>query len=124
MPFTYEQTTGRFSRDGALVGIGYSGHGDGLNNPQMEGIHSVGPIPHGAWTIGQAHQDGPLGPLVMNLDPVVLATALGRTDFRIHGDNDLLNHSASDGCIVMNHLYRSQIAAAVDSGDDRLVVTP
>ena len=123
MPFTYQQTTGRFSRDdGTLIGIGYSGHGAGLNNPAEEAVEGVGPIPAGPWTIGPAHQDGKLGPIVMNLDPVAPFTAHGRSLFRIHGDNDLMNHTASDGCIVLSHAYRTQIAAAVAGGDDSLTV--
>jgi hypothetical protein len=123
MPFTYQQTTGRFSRDGTLIGIGYSGHGAGLNNPQMEAVHGVGPIPAGPWTIGPAHADGALGPIAMNLDPVAPFDAHGRTLFRIHGDNDLLNHTASDGCIVLGPAYRRQIAEAVAGGDNDLTVT-
>ena len=123
MAFTYQQSTGRFSRDGALIGIGYSGHGDGLNNPEMEAVHNEGPIPAGSWTIGGAHTDGPLGPMVMNLAPAPGFDALGRTAFRIHGDNDLLNHTASDGCIILGPQYRSQIAQAVAAGDTTLQVT-
>src|SRR5271154_1996564 len=122
MPFTYQQTTGRFSHNGALVGIGYSGHGDGLNNPAMEAVHGEGPIPAGPWTIGPAHNDGHLGPVVMNLDPNPPFNALGRTLFRIHGDNDLMNHSASDGCVILGPAYRHQIATAVAGGDNQLTV--
>ena len=122
MPFTYQQSTGRFSRNGNLIGIGYSGHGPGVNNPAMEGVVGVGPIPAGAWTIGPAHFDGPLGPVVMNLDPVAPFDALGRSAFRIHGDNDHLNHTASDGCIILGPDYRKQIAVAVAGGDNSLTV--
>ena len=122
MPFTYQQTTGRFSRNGATIGIGYSGHGPGLNNPAEEAVHGVGPIPAGPWTIGEAHEDGKLGPIVMNVDPVAPFDAHGRTLFRIHGDNDLLNHTASDGCIILGPTYRREIAAAVASGDNGLTV--
>jgi hypothetical protein len=123
MPFTYEQTTGRFSRDGELIGIGYSGHAEGLNNPAEEQVVGVGPIPAGDWTIGPAHSDGKLGPVVMNLDPAAPFDAYGRSLFRIHGDNDLLNHSGSDGCIVLGPTYRHQVAAAVAGGDTALTVT-
>ncbi|MFI4973823.1 MAG: tlde1 domain-containing protein [Caulobacterales bacterium] len=124
VPFTYQQTTGRFTQNGNLIGIGYSGNGAGLNNPAEEQTHGVGPIPAGPWTIGVAHTDGHLGPIVMNLDPVPPFDAFGRTLFRIHGDNDLMNHSASDGCIVLGPAYRTQIAAAVASGDTALTVIP
>jgi hypothetical protein len=122
MPFTYEQSTGRFSRDGALLGIGYSGNGAGLNNPALEADEGVGPIPAGDWTIGPAHTDGHLGPIVMNLDPIPPFDAFGRTLFRIHGDNDLMNHTASAGCIILGPSYRTQISVAVAAGDNALSV--
>jgi hypothetical protein len=124
MPFIYQQSTGRFSRDGDLIGIGYSGHGVGLNNPAMEAVHAVGPIPAGPWTIGPAASDGLLGPVVMKLAPVAPFDALGRTLFRIHGDNDLMNHTASDGCIVLSASYRLKISAFVQNEDTSLTVVP
>jgi len=123
MPFTYSQSTGQFRRDGVLIGRGYSGHGAGLDDPAMEGVAGVGPIPAGEWTIGPAHADGKLGPKVMNLDPVAPFDALGRTLFRIHGDNPAANHTASDGCIILGPAYRTRIATAVAAGDNRLTVT-
>ncbi len=47
----------------------------------------------------------------MNLDPVG-HDALGRTDFRIHGDN--VNHDASHGCIILGPLIRRAIADSAD----------
>jgi Protein of unknown function (DUF2778) len=123
MPFTYSQSTGRFSRNGALIGIGYSGHGPGLNDPAMEAAVGVGPIPAGHWTIEPARAGGRLGPMVMNLDPAPPFKALGRSLFRIHGDNGKGDHSASDGCIILGPVYRKQIAAAVAGGDTALTVT-
>jgi hypothetical protein len=122
MPFTYSQSTGKFSQNGNRIGFGYSGHGRGLNEPTMEGVVGVGPIPAGHWTIGPAHADGRLGPVVMNLDPVPPFNALGRSLFRIHGDNGKGDHSASDGCIILGPVYRKQIAAAVAGGDNSLTV--
>jgi hypothetical protein len=124
MTFTYQQSTGRFSRNGALIGVGYSGHGAGLNNPAMEGAAGVGPIPAGHWKIEPARDGGHLGPLVMDLDPVPPFNAHGRTLFRIHGDNGHGDHSASDGCIILDHPFRQQIATAVAHGDTTLIVSP
>jgi len=123
MPFTYSQSTGRFSRDGVLIGIGYSGHGAGLDNPAMQAVADVGPIPAGDWTIAGARDGGHLGPMVMDLAPVAPFAAFGRSLFRIHGDNPAANHTASDGCIILGPAYRTQIAAAVAAGDNRLTVT-
>jgi hypothetical protein len=123
MPFTYSQSTGRFSRDGKLIGVGYSGIGAGLDNPAMEAVVKTGPIPAGDWTIDTARDGGHLGPEVMNLEPVAPFDAHGRTLFRIHGDNHAANHTASDGCIILGPQFRTRIAAAVAAGDDHLTVT-
>jgi hypothetical protein len=37
----------------------------------------------------------------------------------IHGDNDAMNHTASDGCIALTHAYRGIMQA---DGDNRLQV--
>jgi hypothetical protein len=119
MVWTYKQTGGELDLDGAEVGAGYSGHGDGLNNPEMQNVRNVGPIPQGTWTIGSP-VDPPdhLGPLAMPLTHVS-GDEFGRDDFFIHGDNAAGNHSASDGCIIMSHTIRQQIA---DSDDHDLQV--
>jgi hypothetical protein len=45
MSWTYKQSTGELDHNGAAIGAGYSGHGAGLNNPAMQNVHDVGPIP-------------------------------------------------------------------------------
>ncbi|MPW09303.1 hypothetical protein GCT19_27215 [Paraburkholderia sp. CNPSo 3155] len=47
MTWTHSQSSGTLSRDGSLVARGYSGHGAGKNNPVMQAVRSVGPIPEG-----------------------------------------------------------------------------
>lgn len=120
MKFTFEQKTGRFlGLDGKVLATGYAGHGAGVNNPGMEAVRAVGPIPRGEWSIGQAYKSKTgLGPVVMNLDPVG-HDAHGRTLFRIHGDNGKGDRSASHGCIILPPAVRRLIAA---SGVTRLVV--
>ncbi len=109
----YVQRTGRFlDQHGHLIGVCYSGDGPGLNNPAMQAVARVGPIPAGRWKIGPAYHHPHLGPVVMDLDAVVLEAALGRSLFRIHGDNSSMNHTASLGCIVMWHGPRVIVAAS------------
>ena len=115
----YQQSTGKLLRNGDLVGMGYSGHDAGVNNPLLESDHGIGPIPHGLWTIGAFYDDPHLGPCVAHLDPVPPNTAYGRTLFRIHGDNSAGDESASRGCIIMNRLVR---LAVKSSGDTSLQV--
>lgn len=116
----YEQKSGRLLHDGAVIGIGYSGHGVGLNNHAMQDQHGVGPIPCGLYTIGDP-LDPPdhLGPLAMPLTPDAGNEMFGRSALFIHGDNAHLNHTASDGCLILPHGFRQQIA---DSDDDQLQV--
>ena len=97
------------------LGAAYSGNGKGLNNPLMDGVPDVGPIPPGQWQIGEFFDDpGGKGPLVCHLTPAPGTDTLGRSGFMIHGDNQLMNHSASEGCIVAAHFIRQAIATSPD----------
>lgn len=63
MPWTYQQSTGILRHDGAIVASnGYSGRGAGKNNPSMQTIANVGPIPQGTWNIGPLHTSLHTGP--------------------------------------------------------------
>ena len=108
---TYSQATGELLHDGAFEGTGYSGHGQGRNNPQAEDLASIGPIPRGLYHIGRAYDDPHLGPCVMQLDPIG-HNARGRSAFRIHGDSK--NHDASQGCVILGPSIRHEIAASLD----------
>lgn len=116
----YAQSTGRLSRDGGFEGSGYSGFGQGLNDPDFEAIPNVGPIPRGLWKIERwDDHHGEKGPVVAVLSPVG-HDAHGRSAFLIHGDNDLGNHTASHGCIIMSRPVREKMRR---SGDTELTVT-
>lgn len=120
--WTYSQSTGDLtSPTDAVVGAGYSGNGDGLNNPAAQQQEGVGPIPRGAWTIGDWFNDvGGKGPVVAHLTPAAETETFGRTGFMIHGDNAKLNHTASEGCIVLPNVLRLMM---MQSGDRLLIVT-
>jgi hypothetical protein len=117
----FMQTSGNFMHDGVLVAQGYSGHGAGMNNPRMQSIEDIGVLPRGIYTIGDP-KDPPdfLGPLAMPLTPDPTNQMFGRGSFFIHGDNAQMNHTASDGCIILAHDIRQMIA---DSTDRQLTVT-
>jgi hypothetical protein len=121
----YRQQSGELRHGGQLVGICYSGRGEGLNNPTMENVPDVGPIPKGSYTIGPFFYDPPIsgdagkGPFVTYLRPDRQNEMFGRDGFMIHGDNDELNHTASDGCIVASRTIREAIR---DSNDSQLEV--
>ena len=107
--WVYEQKTGKLSIKGEVVGEGYSGNGDGLNNPKFEGKRDVGPIPRGNWKIGEAFKHGTKGPITMTLTPHA-HDARGRDNFLIHGDNKKGDKSASEGCIILSKELRTKIA--------------
>lgn len=114
MPWFYSQSTGNMSLDGNLVGTDYSGNGAGLNNPALQNDPDVGPIPQGSYTIGPAHQDPEKGPVVMALAFDPANQMFGRDGFLIHGDNEAMNHTASEGCIILGRNFREQVAASPD----------
>ena len=108
--------------DGTLGGIGYSGYGPGVDNPDDEHIPDVGPIPEGQYTIGTFFDDpGGKGPVVCHLNPMPGTDTLGRSCFMIHGDNSEHNQTASHGCIILARHLREAIR---DSGDTLLQVNP
>lgn len=96
------------------AGTCYSGKGPGLNNPAMQNVPKVGPIPQGAWNIGPAYRHPILGPTTMNLVPKKETNTFGRTAFRMHGDNAQRNKSASEGCIVAPQCVRKKVSTSDD----------
>ena len=107
--FVYSQSTGELLYDGVLLATGYAGYGEGRNNPHLENVENVGPIPKGLYLIGEPRDSKRTGPHVLDLTPVD-HDALGRTSFQIHGDNR--TNDASHGCIIMPRKIREYIAAA------------
>lgn len=116
--FTYSQSTGILSHASEPLGKGYSGNGSGLNNPKLQMVHNHGPIPKGGWEIGLFFDDPHLGPCVAALRPTD-QDVFGRGGFFIHGDNKLMNHTASDGCIILSLPLRKAIR---DSGEKYIAV--
>jgi hypothetical protein len=119
MTWTYFQKTGAIYYGDTFVDRGYSGHGDGKNNPSMQGVKNFGPIPAGVYRIGNLRNSQSVGPDVMDLTPDAANEMFGRDCFRIHGDSIKEPGTASHGCIVLPLITRRKIAA---SGDRELVV--
>lgn len=127
--FEYSQSMGTMTRisgsamdEIAAFDGGYSGHGDGLNNPAAQDQHNTGPIPQGKYTISPPRADEKVGPMTLRLTPAPDNEMFGRGDFLIHGDNAHANHTASHGCIIFPPAVRAAISAAVLQGDDQLKV--
>lgn len=123
----YSQTTGELRRfepgqllalGGAFIGKCYSGKGPGKNNPAMQDVRAVGPIPRGFWRIGAAYDSKNTGPFTIPLyklderpgDDVDALT--GRSAFRVHGDSSVRPGQASEGCIVTGRVERVRMMDA------------
>jgi hypothetical protein len=116
--WTFSQATGDFGKDNVCVGVGYSGAGPGRNNPKLQFVRNVGPIPRGHYKIGPPHDTATHGPYVMVLTPLPGTHTHGRAGFLIHGDNR--RHDASHGCIILDRLLRHRVWL---SGDHQIRVT-
>jgi hypothetical protein len=114
--FTFNRAAGTFWHDNVeLSTIAYSGHGPGVNNPAFEAEHNIGPLPAGTYSIGPAKDPiDILGPVALPLTPIGGQEMFGRSAFFIHGDNASMNHTASDGCIILPKTIREYIAASPD----------
>lgn len=121
--WTYSQDDGVLDKDGIIVDKGcYSGGGEGFNNPAMETVADVGPIPCGDWTfVGPPYSDPQLGPYVLQIIPRSTTITFGRSAFRLHGKPNLPAdiNSGSKGCICAEIRTRS---AVYQSGDYDLEV--
>lgn len=116
--WVFSQTTGQIFKATILVDTGYSGHGEGLNNPDMENVADVGPIPCGDWLIEGPPKDSPThGPYTLRLEPAPNTITYGRSGFLIHGDEkeNPGQHLASHGCIILPRATRSRIWQSGDT---------
>jgi Protein of unknown function (DUF2778) len=122
MSWLFVQRSGELFRDGSFVATCYSGRGVGCNNPELQNVHNVGPIPAGRWLISGPPEDSPThGLYVLHLFALPGTETFGRSGFLLHGDliGAVGKQQASLGCIVANPAVRR---AVWDSGDRDLLV--
>lgn len=112
MSWVYQQSTGKMTSPSGDIFQGYAGTGAGRNNPAMQCVKKIGPLPVGIYTIGKAYKHPSLGPCVMNLEPAPSNNMCGRSLFRIHGDNP--QSDASQGCIILGPTVRKKIDGDTD----------
>jgi hypothetical protein len=118
--WTYAQRSGELQQDGENVSTAYSGAGEGKNNPALDNVPNVGPIPRGNWTIvGPPVDTHDHGPYVLRLEPAAETETHGRSGFLIHGDSKTNPGTASHGCIILPRAIREQVW---HSGDRELEV--
>lgn len=116
--FVWSQYAGTMTdvESGSVIGLGHAGHDAGRNNPDMEAVHAVGPLPKGFYYIEPERSDAVLGIVSMRLTPVPENIMYGRAGFFIHAPE------FSEGCIVLQTPARCEIAEAVRKGRNILQV--
>ncbi|AVJ16440.1 DUF2778 domain-containing protein [Serratia sp. JUb9] len=115
MAWVYQQSTGKLSRNGKLVSIGYAGADKGKNNPELQNVTNVGPLPRGKYIItGRPFHHPTTGKYSIRLQPCPSNEMFGRAGFLIHGDSIARPGTASTGCIIMPLRTRQEIWASND----------
>lgn len=113
--WVWDQSAGTLSRDGKLVARGYSGKARGKNNPALQGMTGVGPIPTGRWRLLRVYDSDRVGPFAIVLDKADATPGddrddvTGRGAFRIHGDSVRAPGDASNGCIILPRAIREMM---------------
>lgn len=112
--WTWHQAAGELRHNGKLVSRGYSGKGRGKNNPSMQHMQAMGPIPRGDWKLIDVYNSKRVGPFAITVHAAD-GTAddrhdeTGRSAFRIHGDSIKAPGTASMGCIILPRAIREQM---------------
>jgi len=123
--WTWDQSAGTLSHNGSRISSGYAGKGRGRNNPALQGVAGVGPLPRGHYRIGTPRTSQRTGPYAMDLYPIDATPndtrhdTTGRSAFQIHGDSVRAPGTASSGCIILPRVIRERIWK---SGDHDLEV--
>lgn len=120
--WTYRQCDGWILwPSGERFSQAYAGHEEGVNNPSLESVQGVGPLPCGLYVMGEAIQSAELGPVAIPLTPDPANQMYGRCGFFIHGDEKehVGEQKASHGCVVAGPFTRNTLR---DSENRKLVV--
>lgn len=97
----YIQKTGEWTHDWEHKGWGYAGRGEGKNNPAMQSVKGVGPLPVGLYEACEPEDHPVVGKYAIRLIPHPDNEMYGRANFYIHGDSYSDPGNASHGCIVL-----------------------
>jgi hypothetical protein len=115
----YNQKNGKLTDSfGHTIAVGYSGNGEGKNNPEMESLSNVGPIPKGKYTLGKPYNSTKVGKFAIPLLPYPENEMYGRSAFMIHGDSIKEPGTASHGCIILQRHIRE----AINNGTDKILI--
>lgn len=128
--WVYSQSTGQLTyvspgENSTYIGTGYSGHGEGVNNPSMQHVPNIGPVPQGSYTMGPQQnivtRSGRRLPGAMRLIPNPANQMHGRSGFLLHGPRENDQRNSSNGCPIFNREIRNQMG---NSGDNCFEVVP
>src|SRR5271157_4116869 len=109
MNWKHEQSTGKiWNANNTYLDTGYAGRDKGKNNPSMEGVKGIGPLPHGTWQPVELFEEHPMvGKFAVRVEPANEETlqrvrSYGRDpkSFFMHGDSIEHPGLASHGCMV------------------------
>lgn len=110
----YNQGTGKLLQNAGLVGTGYAGRDAGKNNPAMQNVKGIGPLPCGFYIIGQPEDRSDTGPFSIKLHPDSGNNMFGRSSFFMHGDSIKAPGTASHGCPIFSRAVREKVNASTD----------
>lgn len=119
--WSFNSTIGRLFHDNVAIAFGYSGAGEGKNNPALQSVKNIGPCPRGKFRlepiedlkgnlIDYEEKKAPVFRLVPDPDNVMY----GRSGFLLHGDSIEKPGTASEGCVIEDHATRVAIAMSKD----------
>jgi hypothetical protein len=120
--WTYRQKSGELlDATGTVRFVGYAGaEPNGKNNPALQNVPDIGPLPCGIYSIDPPVQGTELGPWALPLQPNPDTIMYGRAGFYIHDDSLVHPGAASCGCIVT--IGEESREAIWQSGDHSLLV--
>jgi hypothetical protein len=118
----YEQATGKLFDGMALLGVGYAGNFLGKNNPAMQSVPDIGPLPCGFYTVGAPTWTTHCGQEAFPLTPDARNQMYMRSGFFLHGDSLAHPGNGSDGCIVQDRSVRDTVERLRVAGTNRLQV--
>lgn len=106
--WTFNQRGNLYGEDGQLEAFGYAGRESGKNNPEMQNVKGIGPLPRGQYTAEEPKDSATVGKYAIRLIPDEDNEMFGRNSFFMHGDSNEHPGLASHGCIVMPRAVRQK----------------
>lgn len=102
MTWVYSQSSGILTDNAGITGHTfqcYAGFGAGKNNPAMQNIPNIGPLPCGIYDQVELLLESDHGPYAIRLAPRPENVMFSRAGFMLHGDSIERPGCASHGCI-------------------------